>query len=139
MKVQCYHFTKNGTSASLAEKVSRHFQLKCDKIPPSFQPDHEAVVFIMTEPDSQPESALIKFLNTITKDKTKTIAFAMVGTSTKGLDKIKAAVNDEDITIHDEVFTCGFQKKLFKGKSISDEDVQNCIKWMDKIIESMHA
>ena len=139
MKVQCYHFTKNGTASALAEKMARHFQLKCDKIPPSFQPEREAVVFIITEPDSAPESALLKFLNTLTVDKTKTVAFAMIGGGDKGLDKMKAAIADDKVKIHDDVFMCNVQKKMFKGKFVSDEDTQKAIDWAQNIIDSLRS
>ena len=139
MKVQCYHFTKNGTASALAEKMARHFQLKCDKIPPSFQPDREAVVFVITEPDSAPESALLKFLNTLTTDKTRNVAFAMIGGGDKGLDKMKAAIKDEKVNILDNVFMCGVQKKLFKGKFVADEDVQKAIDWAQGIIDGLRA
>ncbi len=138
MKVQCYHFTKDGTSSAVAEKLARHFQIKCDKIPPSFQPDHEFVVYIITEPDSAPESALLKFLGTLTTAKTKSVAFAMIGGGDKGLDKMKAAIKDDKVQIHENVFTCGVQKKLFKGKFVDEADVQKAISWAEDIYNSMH-
>lgn len=138
MKVQCYHFTKDGTASAVAEKMARHFNLKCDKIPPSFQPEREVVVYIITEPDGQPESALIKFLNTLTTAKTKSVAFALIGGGDKGLDKMKAAVTDPGVKIHDDVFSCGVQKKLFKGKFVEDADVEKAIEWAGRVYDSMH-
>lgn len=138
MKVQCYHFTKNGTASGLAEKMARHFQLKCDKIPPSFQPEKEHIVFIITEPDSAPESALIKFLNTLTTAKTRNVAFIMVGEDTKGLDKLKAAIKDEGVHIFDDTYLCPVQKKLFKGKFVEDGEASKAIAWAEAQIESLH-
>ena len=137
MKVQCYHFTKNGTASGLAEQMARHFQLKCDKIPPSFQPEREHIVFVITEPDSAPESALIKFLNTLTTAKTRNVAFCFCGEGDKGLDKMKAAIEDKGVNIISDTLIVPVQKKLFKGKFVADEDAKKAITWAEGIIESL--
>jgi flavodoxin len=136
MKVQSYYSSKAGNSYMIAAAIAKENSVKVDQIPPAYQPENERVVFISFESNYADEK-LEKFLKTLTTAKCKSVAFAVVGPDTKGLDNYKKIVSDLGIKVHDDVYECKVTSGLFKKGKVTEEQVKGALAWSEKIKEAM--
>ena len=139
MKLQCYHIDRSGYAFAVCEKAAEKYQIKTDVVPPGYQPEREAVVFLMLD-CGYIESKVLNFCKALTTSKTKTVALAVFGKNEGGLDKLKAAVEESGVPVHEEIFKCTIEKKGLFGKAkITDAQIQECLTWMDTIIDKCHV
>lgn len=136
MKVQSYYSSKAGNAYSIAAVIAKENSVKVDQIPPAYQPENERVIFISFESNNA-DSKVEKFLRTLTPAKCKSVAFAVVGPDTKGLDVYKKAVEDQGIKVHDEVFEVKLASGLFKKGKLTDQNLKDALAWSERIKEIM--
>ena len=136
MKVQSYYSSKAGNSYQIASVIAKENSVKVDQIPPAYQPENERVIFISFESNNS-DSKVEKFLKTLTLAKCKSVAFAVVGADTKGLDGYKKIVQDLGIKVHDDVYHVKLAGGLFKKGKITEDDLKGALEWSHKIMDAM--
>ncbi len=136
MKLQSYYFDATGKAYMIAERIAREYRVKADKMPPAYQPEREAVLFITIESGNAPEP-VTKFLKTLTVAKAKSVAFCIVGKNLDGLDTMKEALKDTGVKIHDNVYECHVEKPgLFKKAKLTQEQIDHAIVWTEEVLEA---
>ncbi len=139
MKLQSYYFDATGKAYQIAERIAREYRVKADKIPPAYQPEREAVLFITVESGNVPEP-VTKFLRTLTPAKTRSVAFCIVGKNLNGLDTMKDALKGIDVKIHENVYECHVEKAgLFKKAKLTQEQIDHAIVWTEEVLASMQV
>ena len=134
MKIQSYYYDATGKAYTIAERIARENRVKVDKVPPAYQPEREAVVFVTIESGNAPEP-VTKFLKTLTPAKTKSVAFCIVGKNLDGLDVMKEAVKDTGVKVHENVYECHVVKPgLFKKAKLTQEQIDHAITWSEEIM-----
>lgn len=139
MKLQCYHITRSGYAMAVCERAAAKYQIKTDRVPPGYQPEREAVVFILLDA-GYVESTVLNFCKSLNTSKTKSVALAVLGKDEEGLDSLKEAIETTGVPIHEEIFKATIHKGgLFKKAKISDEQINDCLAWMDRILDQCHV
>lgn len=136
MKLQSFYYSNNGNAKAISEKIAREYKLKADQIPPAYQPEREAIVFIAFE-SGKLEPKLVNFCKSLTPAKTKNVAISIVGADTKGLDELKALVAATGVNVIDNVYTATVKGGLFSKGKISDEQVEAGLQWAHSVVAAV--
>jgi len=136
MKLQSFYYSKNGNAKAISEKIAREYKLKADQIPPAYQPEREAIVFIAFE-SGKIEPKLGSFCRSLTPAKTKNVALAVVGPNTQGVDELKAIIEPTGVRVLDNVYTATVKGGLFSKGKITEEQVEAGLQWAHSVVASV--
>lgn len=136
MKIQSLYFSKAGNSKEVADKIARVYKCKSDQIPPAYQPEREAVVFISMEPGKL-DAKLVNFCKSLTPAKTKNIAICVVGTDVTGGEELKGIVSGTGVNVI-EVHHLAIKKAGIFGKAkVTDADINSALEWAAGIVKGL--
>ena len=140
MKMRALYFSKAENAESVMKAVAADQNCHCDKIPPAYPCEREALVFICVEADKdvadEKVTALVKDLNT---ERTKNVAFILVSSngSTAAINSLKDMVTKNGIGVVGETLVLPAKKGLFKQGKLEDGAVDKAKKWAKDIVASM--
>jgi len=134
MKIQSYYFNKKSENAQkVAERIAREYTVKADQLPPAYQPEREAVLFITFE-SGKVDEKLSKFCKSLNVNKAKTVAFGVVGKDKEGLDELKKIVTDCGLSVWDDVYFAEMKGGLFSKGKLTDEQLSAGLAWAKGIV-----
>ena len=130
MKLQSFYYarTKSGNAQAIAEKIAREYKLKADQIPPAYQPEREAIVFL-TFDSGKVDSKLRSFCRSLTPNKARNVALAVIGPNDEGLDELTALIETTGVNVLNNVYRVNVKTGLFSKGKISDEQLEGSLKW----------
>lgn len=139
MKLQSYAFSPTGNGNKIAEVIATEYRLKADKIPPAYQPEREAVVFISVD-SGKADAKLLNFVKSLTPAKAKSVAFSVCGPDTAIAAELKAIVTAAGIKVYDNDYHAAMKFGMFGSKlKITNDQLKGVLEWAKAIIAEYEA
>ena len=135
MKLQSYYFSDSGNAKALAAAIAKEYSLKVDQIPPAYQPDRDAIVFISFDSGSVADK-LRNFCRSLTPAKAKNVALAVVGKNDAGLSEVQKLLEGVGVNVFPDFYRCTLKSGLFSKGKISEEQVAEGVAWAKKLVDS---
>lgn len=139
MKLRVLYHGKDGNAYAMAEKFSREYRCTCDKIPPAYPCEGEILLLLGAETSKKnAPRELIEFCKTLDAKRTKNVAFFTVGTtSAENVAEMKEVLEKNGVNVCADVFNVPAKSGLFKKASITEGDLEDSMKWADKVVDSL--
>lgn len=136
-KMRMLHFTKGSGADIIAQAIAREQGAKSDQIPPAYNCENEKLVFICIDAGKKLDEKVTKFMTYLNPSRVKNLAFVAIGCDTSYcLNQLKEMATSRDINVVDEL-SINVKSGLFKKGKVTDNDIQNAVKWSCDIVDKL--
>ncbi len=137
-KMRALQYSKNTGAFEIATAIAKAQDIqKVDRIPPDYNLEGEKLAFICVDCGKKVDAQVDSFVNFLTTDRVKNVAFIGVGTDTadamNGLASKAKGIGINVVGITE----CTVKSSLFKKGKPTDSDITKMVDWADKLVNSL--
>ncbi len=136
-KMRVLHFSKADNASAIAAAIAKSQQTNSDQIPPAYNCENEKLVFVCVEVSKKIDEKVVNFLKNLNSNRVKNLAFITVGSDTgEAMNELKSMAKNVGVNVAADM-ECTVKSSLFKKGKVTGADIQNCVDWAAKLVNSL--